>query len=121
MRPKKYISSIQERHMGLKYSEKVQINRQQEIEECRRVIFEILENSKQLAMECDNLVKLRALKTRCDKIAKPRTGPSHADRSAYKKKRYEENKEELITRQREKRQKIRAIGQNNTTLRGIAV
>ncbi len=113
---KKYISSIQKHPMGLKYSEKVQISRQQEIEECRRVIYEILENSKQLAMECDNLVKLRALKTRCDKLAKPRTGPGYDDRQKlYFKQRYQATKEATRDRLQNKRQKIREIGRDDGT------
>lgn len=93
--------------MSLKYTEKVQISRQKEIEERRLRICSKLEESKKLAIECDNLVKLRALEARCDKISKPRSGPSYGDRSTYRKKKYEENKEGLNLRQREKRQKIR--------------
>ena len=97
--------------MSLKYTEKVQINRQNEIDAYREEIIQVLEDSKQLAMDCDNLVKLRALKSRCDKISKPRVGQSHSDRREYKKQRYEEQREELNNKQREKRQRIREIGQ----------
>lgn len=65
--------------MALKYTDKVQMNRQREIEEYRETILHILENSRQLVTECDNLVKLRALKARCEKIAKPRAGPGYND------------------------------------------
>ena len=106
--------------MALKYSDKVQLNRQREIDEYRETIIHILENSRQLVMECDNLVKLRALKTRCDKIAKPRAGPSHDERRVYKKQRYEQNREEINARQREKRKKIRELGEADIFQAGIA-
>ena len=97
--------------MSLSYTDKVAISRRKELDDYREEIIRILEDSKQLALNCDNLVKMRALKSRCDKISKPRVGPSHGDRSKYKKQKYEEKKEELNTRQREKRQKIRNLGQ----------
>lgn len=58
--------------MALKYSDKIQLNRRMEVDAYRQAIVEILEDSKQLAIGCDNLVKLRALKSRCEKIPRPR-------------------------------------------------
>ena len=95
--------------MALKYADKVEINRQKEMGELRNTIIQTLENSKKLAMECDNLVKLRALKVRCDKVAKPRpTVNSDKSREANLRK-YHENKEKYGENRRQKRQKIRNI------------
>lgn len=105
--------------MALKYTDKVQLNRQREIDEYRETILHILENSRQLVTECDNLVKLRALKTRCEKIAKPRAGPSHDERRVYKKQRYEQNREDINARQRDKRKKIRDLSQADVFRDGI--
>lgn len=46
--------------MALKYTEKVQICRQKELDEYKQQILDILEDSRQLVMDCDNLVKIRA-------------------------------------------------------------
>ena len=97
----------------LRYLDKVTISRNKQLDEYRKEILKILEDSKVLVMECDNLVKMRALKTRCEKISRPRTGPSHDERRDYRQKRYKENKEEISNRQREKRQKIREITLEN--------
>lgn len=96
--------------MALKYADKLQLSRQVEIEAYRNSIVEVLENSKQLAMCCDNLVKLRALKTRCDKIAKPRVGPGYDDsQKAYRKKRYQETKDKILQKSQLDRKKINAF------------
>lgn len=98
--------------MALKYSDKVQLNRQREIDEYRETIIHILENSRQLVMECDSLVKLRALKTRCDKIAKPRAGPGYNDQQKlYQKQKYQAERETIGERLKCKRQKIRTMGE----------
>ena len=95
--------------MALKYADKVELNRQKEISELRNTIISTLEDSKKLAMECDNLVKLRALKTRCEKVSKPRpTVNSDKSREANLKQ-YHANKERYGESRREKRQKIRQI------------
>ena len=97
--------------MSLTYSDKVQIDRQREIDEYRESIVNILESSKQLAMDCDNLVKLRALKTRCEKISKPRVGPGYTEQQkVYQKRKYQDKKEKTCERLKEKRQHIRDLG-----------
>lgn len=107
--------------MALKYSDKVQLNRQREIDEYRETILHILENSRQLVMECDNLVKLKALKTRCDKIAKPRAGPGYSDQQRlYHKQKYQASREATCERLKHKREKIRAIGEGENFRAGIA-
>lgn len=103
--------------MTLKYTDKVQLNRQREIDAYRNSIVEILESSKQLAACCDNLVKLRALKTRCDKIAKPRVGPGYSeDQKLYRKRRYQENKDTVSKKSQLTREKIKAFGGEKTIL-----
>lgn len=97
--------------MSLKYTDKVAISRNKELEEYREAIVAILEESKQLAMDCDNLVKMRALKTRCDKISKPRPTVTNDKLNEYKRRKYQENKEKCLSRKQEKRQKVRNIGQ----------
>lgn len=97
--------------MSLKYTDKVEINRQKEIDAYREDIIETLEKSKKLAEECNNLVKLRALKSRCDKISKPRPSSYNEDKKANMKKRYDQNKDKYLSTKREKRQKIRNVGQ----------
>jgi hypothetical protein len=97
--------------MALKYNDKVQISRQKEIDEYRKRIVEILDESKQLATGCDNLVKLRALQMRCEKLSKPRVGPGYTEeQKQYQKRKYQEVKEETSRRSKEKRQKINRIG-----------
>lgn len=64
------------------------------------------------AIGCDNLVKLRALKSRCEKIPRPRqTATSNDEIKAYKRKKYHENKTAANKKLQLKRQKIREIGQ----------
>lgn len=54
------------------YSEIVTHTRQEEIKRRQEEILEIIEGSKSYVTKCDNLVKLRALKARCEKITTPR-------------------------------------------------
>ena len=94
----------------MKYSDKMQISRHIEIAAYRQAIIDILEDSKQLAIGCDNLVKLRALKARCEKISRPRpTAKSNDQVRAYKRQKYHENKLESNKKLQLKRQKIREI------------
>lgn len=98
--------------MALQYSDKMQISRHIEVHAYRQAIIDILEDSKQLAMECDNLVKLRALKTRCEKISRPRPTVKSDDRvKAYKRRKYHENKLKSNRTLQSKRQKIREMGE----------
>jgi hypothetical protein len=99
--------------MALKYNDKVQISRQKEIDEYRKRIVEILDESKQLATGCDNLVKLRALKTRCEKLSKPRPTLKTEEAREGKRKNYHENKSRYLEYKGEKRKKIRQIGQTD--------
>lgn len=96
--------------MSLKYTDKVRINRENELEEYRNQILEILEDSKQLAMDCDNLVKIRALKARCEKISKPRPTFKTENSREEKRKNYHQNKMKYSKVNQDKRQKIRDIG-----------
>ena len=93
--------------MSLKYAEKVEIARQRELDEYREQILEILESSKQLALDCDNLVKMRALKTRCEKISKPRQSLYDENKKNDMKRKYNENKERYLSTKKERREKIR--------------
>lgn len=96
--------------MTLKYTDKVQICRQKELDEYKQIL-NILEDSRQLVMDCDNLVKIRALKTRCEKISRPReTIKTDATREG-KRKNYHDNKEKYLSRKQDKRQKIREMNQ----------
>ena len=97
--------------MSLKYTDKVAISRRKELDDYREEIIRILEDSKQLALNCDNLVKMRALKSRCDKISKPRPTDSNQKLNEYKRRKYQENKEKCLSQKQEKRHKIRNIGQ----------
>lgn len=54
------------------YIEIVTQTRQDEIKRRQEEILKIIEDSKSYVTECDNLVKLRALKKRCEKITMPR-------------------------------------------------
>lgn len=54
------------------YSEMVTQNREDEIKRRQEEILKIIDDSKSYVTECDNLVKLRALKKRCEKITMPR-------------------------------------------------
>ena len=99
--------------MSLKYAEKVEIARQRELDEYREQILEILESSKQLALDCDNLVKMKALKARCDKISKPRPTLKTDSFREEQRKRYHENKQKYRERKEGRRQKIREISQAN--------
>lgn len=98
--------------MSLTYADKVEINRQNELAAYKERGIQILEESKKLVMDCDNLVKMKALITRCEKISKPRTGPGYDDhQKQYQKKKYQERKEETCRKLRQKRQKIQEVGQ----------
>lgn len=98
--------------MALKYSDKMQISRYIEVDAYRQAIIDILEDSKQLAIGCDNLVKLRALKARCENISRPRpTAKSNDQVKAYKRQKYHENKLESNKKLQMKRQKIREMGE----------
>lgn len=98
--------------MALKYSDKMQICRHMEVDAYRQAILDILEYSKQLAIGCDNLVKLRALKARCENISRPRpTAKSNDQVKAYKRQKYHENKLESNKKLQLKRQKIREMGE----------
>lgn len=98
--------------MALKYSDKIQISRHMEIDAYRQAIVEILEESKQLATGCGNLVKLRALKSRCENISRPRpTAKSNDQVKAYKRQKYHENKIESNKTLQRRRQKIRQVGE----------
>lgn len=46
--------------------------RQEEVKRRQAEILKIIEESKSYVTECDNLIKLRALKARCEKITVPR-------------------------------------------------
>lgn len=54
------------------YSEVISHARQAEIVRRREETLEIIEASKTFVLEQDNLIKLRALKARCEKITTPR-------------------------------------------------
>ncbi len=96
--------------MTLKFAEKVQLSRQREMDAYKKSIVEILENSKGLALACDNLVKLRALKTRCDKISQPRAGPGYNEQQKkYQKKRYQMLRQETCKKLNMKRKQIRDL------------
>ena len=97
--------------MSLTYADKVQICRQMELDEYKQQILEILENSKQLVMDCDSLVKIRALKTRCEKISKPRPTVITDTERENSRKRYHDNKERYLSNKKERREKIRKTGQ----------
>lgn len=90
--------------MTLKFAEKVQLTRQKEIDAYKHSILEVLESSKGLVLACDNLVKLWALKTRCDKISQPRVGPGY-----NKQQRYQMLKHEKCQKLKMKRKQIRDI------------
>lgn len=100
--------------MTLKYSDKMQISRHMEVDAYRQAIIDILEDSKQLAIGCDNLVKLRALKTRCEKISRPRPTAESNDRvREYKRQKYHANKLESNKKLQIKRKKIREMGETD--------
>ena len=54
------------------YSDVILHTRQVEIARRQEEILKIMEDSRAYVMEQDNLVKLRALKKRCEKITAPR-------------------------------------------------
>ena len=95
--------------MSLTYADKVRISRQYELEKYKQEILQILEDSKRLVDDCDTLVKMRALKTRCEKISKPRPSINTEEAREAKKRSYQENKTRYINAKRNKRQKIREI------------
>lgn len=98
--------------MALKYSDKIELSRHVEVDAYRQAILDILEDSKQLATGCNNIVKLRALKTRCENISRPRPTAKSNDRiKAYKRQKYHENKLESNKKLQLKRQKIREMGE----------
>lgn len=99
--------------MSLKYDEKVQISRQQEIEAYRQRIATKLDESKRLANGYDSLVKLRALEMRIDKLSKPRPTLKSEELNKYKRKKYQENKETRNEKLQQKREKIRQIGKTD--------
>lgn len=97
--------------MSLKYTDKVAISRRKELDDYREEIIRILEDSKQLALNCDNLVKMRALKSRCDKISKPRSSAIYDEgKKTDLKRRYEMNKDSISQRRKQKSSKIREVG-----------
>lgn len=94
----------------MKYKEKVQICRQFGIEQKKREIVRALEDSKALVEQCDNLLKLRALQTRVNKVATPRpTKKCDEKAQQYRRQKYLESRKEISNNSREKRQKIREI------------
>lgn len=97
--------------MDVKYADKVNICRQKELQEYRDQIMDILEESRELAQGCENLVKIRALRARCEKILKPRGTIKTDAAKEEKRKNYHDNKEKYLLRKQEKRQQIRAMGQ----------
>lgn len=94
--------------MALKYKDKISLHHDNAVYARRQEILQILEQSKELVFNLDSMVQLNALKTRCEKIAKPRKGPSY-DRER-EKARYRTRSEHVTRQLREKRQKIRQIG-----------
>lgn len=94
--------------MALKYKDKISLHHDNAVYARRQEILQILEQSKELVFNLDNMVQLNALKTRCEKIAKPRKGPSY-DRER-EKARYRTKREHITKQLREKRQKIREMG-----------
>lgn len=96
--------------MALNFAEKVQISRQREIDTYKDSILQTLEESKELAVACNNLVKLRAMKTRCDKISQPRVGPGYNEQQReYQRKRYQLSRHETCRKLKTKRNKIREL------------
>lgn len=55
------------------YSDVILHSREVEITRRKEEILKIIEDSKTYVMEQDNLIKLRALKRRCEKITEPRS------------------------------------------------
>ena len=99
--------------MDLKYADKAQICRQNELEQYKQQILGILEDSRQLVLDCDNLVKIRALKTRCEKISKPRAGPGYNEQQKqYQKQKYQSVKGEKCKLLKKRRDQIRALSEN---------
>ena len=95
--------------MALTYAEKIDINRKIELDSYREELIQVLEDSKKLVLDCNNLVQMRALKTRIDKISNPRKTDKSDEFREYKRKKYHENKERYNEQLRMKRQKIREI------------
>lgn len=61
------------------YSDALRTAKEVEIARRQEEIVAILEESKKYATGCDNLLKLRALKTRCEKITQPRSNKKKDD------------------------------------------
>lgn len=98
--------------MTLTFADKKQLSRQKEIAAYRDSILESLKQSKKLALECDNLVKLRAMKMRCDKISQPRfgLGCSEQQEKYHREERYQTLRLEQRAAINLKWKKIREIG-----------
>lgn len=96
--------------MALNFAEKVQISRQREIDTYKDSILQTLEESKKLVVSCNNLVKLRGMKTRCDKISQPRVGPGYNEQQKeYQRKRYQLLRQETCRKLKMKRKQIREL------------
>lgn len=93
--------------MALKYKDKILLHHDNAVCARREEILQILEESKAMVNNLHSMVQLNALKTRCQKIATPRKGPSYD--KAKEEARYRENREHITQQLRHKRQKIREI------------
>lgn len=92
----------------MKYEDKVTLHHDNAVYARRQEILQILEELENLVLNLHNMVQLNALKTKCEKIAKPRKGPSY-DRKK-EQARYRTKREHVTTQLPGKRQKIRKIG-----------
>ena len=97
--------------MSLTYAEKVAINRERELNAYKEELVRKLEDSKKLVMDCDNLVKMRALNTRIHKISKPRSGPGYNEsQKIQQRKKYQQDKDKISQKSKQKREEIKRIG-----------
>lgn len=94
--------------MALKYKDKVSLHHDNAVYVRRQEILQILEESKKMVFNIHSMVQLNALKTRCQKIANPRRGPSYDKEK--EQARYRKKSEHIKKQLREKRQKIREVG-----------
>lgn len=96
------------RQMALKYKDNISLHHDNTVCARRQEILQILEESKEMVYNLHSMVlQLNALKTRCQKIANPRKGPSYD--KVKEQARYQQNRKHITEKLRHKRQKIRDI------------
>lgn len=96
----------------MKYSEKVELDRKNKLDELRVEALQLIDEGIEKVRSCDNLVKIRAMLSRVKKIGNPRSSWSSGNPekdSEEKRKYYHDNKERIGKRLQLKRQSIRQM------------